>query len=599
MALIPSLCAALDRVAGDRVTLKEGEPPHVAAGNDRHPIARSPLTHAAIQAMLEEILTAEGRRTLAETGTATETLDKAPIKLIANAAVVDRQISIELLRADVVATAPEPAPAQTPPVVTSEVPFVPADAGRDEPAPSAISPTPVTPEPHRMSESPVSNPAPVEVPVPVAASAPVAAPAIVPAAPPVIAASVPSPQPALRTATPGDLAGWTSHAISLGASALYLRAGHSPVARIAERMEPLDGQVIDAAAIDRMSSALNGDASWRAGANGEWISENPAHGQAICQVFTDHLGTALVIRLRQKVAASVLDRQIPRQVRVACDGDGLLVASANNPAEMLAMGSTVADWSGRRRGAYVIALRPKGSAVHDIGGAFVSQREFEGGDAEVAAAIRRAVHEGPDVLLIAGAQGERTMREAVSAASAARLVILAVVAPSTAQALRTVAAQGDAESAAEHLGLLVQTFRAGFSLRGLRRIGGGRTYVCDVAVAHPEINALLTLGDFAGVTRVQSTGIGAMRTIDGALARAVVRGHLSLRQAAGHAADASQLVKNVRALRRSGRSPIAAAPQPATDAAATDVEVSLDQESMMAGVASGASSARRWSRFGR
>jgi hypothetical protein len=77
-------------------------------------------------------------------------------------------------------------------------------------------------------------------------------------------------------------------------------------------------------------------------------------------------------------------------VRAACDGDGLIVVSAPTTADVAAVAAAVGDLAGRQRGGYVIALRAAGSARHDIAGAFVSQREFNGNDGDIAAAIRAA-----------------------------------------------------------------------------------------------------------------------------------------------------------------------------------------------------------------
>ena len=72
----------------------------------------------------------------------------------------------------------------------------------------------------------------------------------------------------------------------------------------------------------------------------------------------------------------------------------------------------------------------------DVSGGFVSHRTITGSDADFAAAIRRATQEGPDTLLVTGAQSDQPLEAATIAASGGRLVIVGIVAESTVQAIQ-------------------------------------------------------------------------------------------------------------------------------------------------------------------
>ena len=113
---------------------------------------------------------------------------------------------------------------------------------------------------------------------------------------------------------------------------------------------------------------------------------------------------------------------------------------------MKSLAVALADWSGRNRGGYLISLQRR-SLRGDISGAFVSLRTITGPDAEFAAAIRRASHESPDILLITGPQTELPLHEAILASTGGRLVIVAVVAPTTVDALRVLVGQSGLDRA--------------------------------------------------------------------------------------------------------------------------------------------------------
>jgi Tfp pilus assembly pilus retraction ATPase PilT len=361
---------------------------------------------------------------------------------------------------------------------------------------------------------------------------------------------------------PAGLTAWATLAAARGATALYLRANATPMARVEDRVEPLAADAVDPWRFDELLNEFNGGRShgWEPGAHGEWSWRVPSIGEVSCWSFNDDHGPGLMMRLRLQAASRSLHKIIPRRVRAACDGDGLVVVAAPTSADLATVAAAVGDIAGRQRGGYVISLRAAGTARHDIAGAFVSQREFNGNDGDAAVAIRAAASESPDVLIVAPPTSEAAMREVVNAAEGGRLVIVAVLAPTSMQALRAIVGRGSAGGDAQTRLALATSFRVAFAYRVLQRLGGGRTPVRDLVVGTSEISALLASGDFTGISRLQREGAISMTTVDDSLARAVRRGHLTLRQAASHAVDKKYLVNLVRTGRRSGVQGEAGAP---------------------------------------
>ena len=305
-------------------------------------------------------------------------------------------------------------------------------------------------------------------------------------------------EPSRAEGQPAGLTAWAARAASLGATALYLRADMAPMARVDDRLEPLSADAVDSWRFDELLDEFNGGRAkgWEAGPHGEWSWRVPSVGQVSCWSFTDDHGRGLMMRLRLQAPTRSLLKMIPRRVRAACDGDGLIVVSASTSSDLAAIAAAVGDLAGRQRGGYVISLRAAGAPRHDVSGAFVSQREFSGNDGDVAAAIRAAASESPDVLLVAPPTSEAAMREVVNAAEGGRLVILAVLAPTSMQALRAIVGRGSAGGDAQTRLALATSFRVAFAYRVLQRLGGGRTAVRDLVVGYER-----GVGD-AGVGRL-------------------------------------------------------------------------------------------------
>jgi Tfp pilus assembly pilus retraction ATPase PilT len=546
MSLMPSLCAALERVGGERLVMRAGERPHVLAGDRRHDVASAILSVNAVEALAEQILSSDGRRELREKGTASETIQAAsfPHPLMAKAERVGDEFSIELVVQKPVAV---PAASEPEPVVTEVAPVEP----EPEPEPVAFVPPPPPVVEHSYSE-----PAPVhvEAPPPVAHTEPVSHP------PMTVVTRVEDHRPVVHTmrtlSSPAsgerlDLQGWIAYAIGRGATTLYLRAGAPASARIDDRIEALSEDVVDASVLDEASTAFSrgGDGQWQSRSDGEWVREYHDLGSVSCRMFSDHHGFGLVLQMRPHASPRMLHKHIPRQVRTACEGDGLIVVSAPTEAAVESLAVALADWTGRNRGGYLVSLQRR-SLRGDISGAFVSLRTITGPDAEFAAAIRRASHEGPDILLVTGPQTELPLHEAILASTGGRLVIVAVVAPTTVDALRILVGQSGLDRDAHLRRALAAAFRAAVGYRSLRRIGGGRMLIQDIILGSNDVRPLLESADFDGLVSSQREGSGGMRSVDEALARAIRRGQVSLREAAAHAVDRRHMVAQVRMLSR-------------------------------------------------
>src|SRR5688572_692691 len=547
MSLMPSLCAALERVGGERLVMRAGERPHVLAGDRRHDVASAILSVNAVEALAEQILSSDGRRELREKGTAVETIQAAsfPHPLMAKAERVGDDFSIELV---VQKRTAAPVPSEPEPVAMDVAPVEP----EPEPEPVAVAPPPPPVVEHHYYSEPA--PVHVEAPRPIVHSEPVSHPPVT------VVTRVEEHRPVVHTmrtvSSPAsterlDLQGWIAYAIGRGATTLYLRAGAPASARIDDRIERLSDDIVDASVLDEASAAFSrgGDGLWQSRSDGEWVREFNDLGNVSCRMFSDHHGFGLVLQMRPHASPRLLHKHIPRQVRTACEGEGLILVSAPTEAAVESLAVALADWSGRNRGGYLISLQRR-SLRGDISGAFVSLRTITGPDAEFAAAIRRASHEGPDILLITGPQTELPLHEAILASTGGRLVIVAVVAPTSVDALRILVGQSGLDRDAHLRRALAASFRAAVGYRNLRRIGGGRMQIQDIILGTNEVRPLLEAADFEGLAQSQRQSSAGMRSVDEALARAIRRGQVSLREAAAQAVDRRHMVALVRMLSR-------------------------------------------------
>ena len=571
MSLMPSLCAALERAGGERLVMRAGERPHVLAGDRRHDVASAVLSVNAVEALAEQILSSEGRHELRERGAVVEMIQAGsfPHPLMAKAERVGDEFSIELIVQKSAPALSEPEPVVAEQVVTKQAiveptpveppveaaPLEPLSYEPElmEPEPVAVVPPPVAAPPPHVLEHFYADTTPIESPHASVLSESVSRPPVT------VVSRVEDHRPVhtMRTLSSPtaherfDLQGWISAAIARGATTLYLRAGAAASARVDDRIQQLSEDIVDAAVLDEASAAFarGGDGIWQTRTDGEWVRDFTDLGHVSCRMFSDHHGFGLVLQLWPHSSPPAFQKHIPRQVRAACEGEGLIVVSSPTETAVESLAVALADWSGRHRGGYLISLQRR-SLRGELSGAFVSLRTITGPDAEFAAAIRRASHEGPDILLVTGPQTELPLHEAILASTGGRLVIVAVVAPTTVDALRILVGQSGLDRDAHLRRALAAAFRAAVGYRSVRRIGGGRMQIQDVILGSNEVRPLLEMADFDGLMNAQRQGTSGIRSVDEALAHAIRRGHVSLREAAAHAIDRRHMVRLVRTLAR-------------------------------------------------
>jgi Tfp pilus assembly ATPase PilU len=126
-------------------------------------------------------------------------------------------------------------------------------------------------------------------------------------------------------------------------------------------------------------------------------------------------------------------------------------------------------------------------------------------------------------------------------------VIVGVVARTAPRALDILLTSGGSHRA------LAGVFKAGCSWRRVRDVDGRLKVIGDVLVSTARVNALIEEGDIAGLHRLQDNREEGMRSLDAALAAAVARRTVRLREAAASSVDRKALMSLVRRRRRESR----------------------------------------------
>ena len=286
-------------------------------------------------------------------------------------------------------------------------------------------------------------------------------------------------------------------AAARGAGTLYVVAGSAPMLRIDGEFSALEGEaVLPTAAVERLLSELMPAArDTGSPVPSEWVADVPEVGRVRGVAFRDHRGPGVIFRLVTPKAISADGLGLPAEVQAFCaEADGLVLVAGGRGSGRSTLLASFVDLINRNRGDHVIVLQTEIGFVHDLKRSFISQREVRGTAEAMAAAVRAALREDPDVLVIEEIRTPELLALALEAAESGRLVIGSVPAASTGAAVERILEMVPAERREKAQAALAAVLRGIVSQVLLRRLHGGHVAAREVLINTPAVAALIAEG---------------------------------------------------------------------------------------------------------
>jgi twitching motility protein PilU len=173
----------------------------------------------------------------------------------------------------------------------------------------------------------------------------------------------------------------------------------------------------------------------------------------------------------------------------------------------------------------------------------VNQREVGRDTASLHVALRNALRQAPDVILIGEIRDRETMSAALSYALSGHLVVATLHANNSYHALGRILSLYPTDARAALLSDLAAGLKAVVAQRLLRSTAGGRVPALEVMMNTKFIGELIERGDFNGVREAMEKSMTpGSQTFEQDLARMVRAGQVSRDEALQHADSASNLM---------------------------------------------------------
>jgi len=332
-------------------------------------------------------------------------------------------------------------------------------------------------------------------------------------------------------------------AAARGASTLYLTSQSRPSIRVDGEISAMEGEpVLSEPDVEAMMLDIipeRNRETLRSQAGTEWICDVPDVGRIRCVTFRDHRGAGGIFRMIPARAISAEQLGLSREIQGLCaEPDGLLLITGPRSSGKSTLISAFVDLINRSRSDHVITLENQIKFVHENRLSLVSQREVRGDHAELMSAARAALRENPDVLVIEDLGSPESVTLALEAAQSGHLVIGALTAHTTAEAVDRIIDQTSPERRPKIQLGLAEALRGVVGQVLLRKSGGGRVAAREVLLNTSAVANLIAEGKTSQLPMAIDNGRKhGMVPLNDALASFVQSGAVDSREAYRQASD--------------------------------------------------------------
>jgi twitching motility protein PilT len=298
-----------------------------------------------------------------------------------------------------------------------------------------------------------------------------------------------------------------------GASDLHLSAGHLPRWRVDGEIREIEGTgrlaADDALAMLRPLFQPSHAQAWDAGDEVDFAHGMPGLARFRVNVFRDGRGTCAVLRqIPEKVIP--LDRlNLPPAVARLCDNArGLVLVTGPTGSGKSTTLAAMIDQLNRTRRGHILTLEDPVEFVHESQGCLVNQREVGTHTRAFSRALRAALREDPDIVLVGEMRDLETISLAIETANTGHLVFGTLHTSTAVGTVDRIVNLFPAEQQAQIRATLGDTLRGVISQALCRRIGGGRVGAYEVLVVNAGIANLIREGKTHQIASLMSTGAG-------------------------------------------------------------------------------------------
>jgi len=339
-----------------------------------------------------------------------------------------------------------------------------------------------------------------------------------------------------------DIAELLAFSVKNKASDLHLSSGLPPMIRVDGdvrriNIAPLDHKEVHGLVYDIMSDKQRRD--YEEFLETDFSFEIPGLARFRVNAFTQNRGAAAVFRTIPSVVQSLDELGCPPIFRDLIEQpQGLILVTGPTGSGKSTTLAAMVDHINKNDYGHMLSVEDPIEFVHTSQKCLVNQREVHRDTHGFNEALRSALREDPDYILVGELRDLETIRLALTAAETGHLVFATLHTSSAAKTIDRIIDVFPAGEKPMVRSMLSESLRAVISQSLLKRIGGGRVAAHEIMVGVPAIRNLIREDKVAQMYSAIQTGQQyGMQTLDQCLQDLVSRNIVSRQQAREYAKD--------------------------------------------------------------
>ena len=351
----------------------------------------------------------------------------------------------------------------------------------------------------------------------------------------------------------GSLAELLEVLIDRGASDLHLSVDERPRIRLDGELEELAG--FDPPAADLLGRLLREitpdrqQAEFDETSDADFAYELPGRARFRVNLFRNRTGAAAVLRQIPHEIPTFEELGLPDHLRRLTElSKGLVLVTGPTGSGKSTTLAALVDLVNETRRDHIITIEDPIEFVHPSKGCLVTQREVGVHTRSFKRALRAALREDPDIVLVGEMRDLETTAIAIETAETGHLVFGTLHTTTAASTVERIVDQFPGDRQEQIRIMLSETLRAVISQTLLKRVGGGRVAAFEILVATPAVSNLIREGKTFQIPSALQTGRAqGMCQMTDSLLELVERNVVEPREAYLKASDKEALLNKFRA----------------------------------------------------
>ncbi|MFI8609604.1 type IV pilus twitching motility protein PilT [Pseudomonas sp. NPDC077649] len=317
-----------------------------------------------------------------------------------------------------------------------------------------------------------------------------------------------------------------------GASDLHLSAGLPPMIRVDGdvrriNLPPLDHKQVHALIYDIMNDKQRKD--FEEFLETDFSFEVPGVARFRVNAFNQNRGAGAVFRTIPSKVLTMEDLGMGEVFRKITDVPrGLVLVTGPTGSGKSTTLAAMLDYLNSNKYHHILTIEDPIEFVHESKKCLVNQREVHRDTHGFSEALRSALREDPDIILVGEMRDLETIRLALTAAETGHLVFGTLHTTSAAKTIDRVVDVFPAEEKSMVRSMLSESLQAVISQTLLKKIGGGRVAAHEIMIGTPAIRNLIREDKVAQMySAIQTGGSLGMQTLDACLKTLVAKGLVS------------------------------------------------------------------------